>query len=95
MDRQLKADIVATVRKSLMEAMETYDERWLTSKQISEYIGCLTERWLRDNGEMLPRTRMEWTDSQGQRHASSWMYPLHRLQAMIADGRIKSLQKAI
>lgn len=95
MDRQLKADIVATVRKSLMEAMETYDERWLTAKQISEYIGCLTERWLRDNGEMLPRTRMEWTDSQGQRHASSWMYPLHRLQAMIADGRIKSLQKAI
>ena len=95
MDRQLKADIVATVRKSLMEAMETYDERWLTANQISEYIGCLTERWLRDNGEMLPRTRMEWTDSQGQRHASSWMYPLHRLQAMIADGRIKSLQKAI
>lgn len=93
MDKQLRAEIVATVKRSLMEAMETYDERWLTDEQIGEYIGVLSKRWLRDHGDLLPRTRGEWTDSNGGRHATSWMYPLHRIQAMIADGRIKELRK--
>jgi hypothetical protein len=94
MDRQLKAEIVATVRRSVAEAMEVYYERWLTAKEIGEHISILSERWLRDNGDMLPRTRMEWTDQEGRQHTSSWIYPLHRLQAMIDDGRIKSLRKA-
>ena len=95
MDRQLRAEIVATVKRSLQEAMETYDERWLTDEQICEYIGVMSKRWLRDHGDILPRTRMEWTDSKGGKHASSWLYPLHKIQAMIADGRIKELKEAI
>ena len=95
MDRQLRTEIVATVKRSLQEALETYDERWLTDEQIGEYIGCLSKRWLRDHGDILPRTRMEWTDSKGGKHASSWLYPLHKIQAMIADGRIKELKEAI
>jgi hypothetical protein len=40
---------------------------------------------------MLPRTQVEWEDSKGA-HATSYLYPLHQIQAMVADGRIKELK---
>ncbi len=92
MDRQLKAEIVATVKRSVAEAMEVYQERWITDKEMSEHISVMTQRWLRDHGDMLPRTQVEWTDKQGIGHATSYLYPLHKIQAMIADGRIKNLK---
>ena len=91
MDRLLRAEIVATVKRSVMEAMETYDERWLTAKELGSYISVMTARWLQDHGDLLPRTQIEYTDAEG-RHSSSWLYPLHRIQAMMADGRIKELK---
>ena len=93
MDRQLKAEIVATVKRSVAEAMEVYQERWITDKEMSQYVSVMTQRWLREHGEMLPRTPIEWTDRHGKRHATSYLYPLHRIQAMIADGRIKNLKE--
>ena len=93
MDRQLKAEIVATVKRSVAEAMEVYQERWITDKEMSQYISVMTQRWLRDHGDILPRTPIEWTDKHGTRHATSYLYPLHQIQAMIADGRIKELKE--
>ena len=53
----------------------------------------MTQRWLRDHGDMLPRTPIEWTDKKGERHSTSYLYPLHQIQAMMADGRIKELKE--
>ena len=92
MDKQLKAEIVATVKRSVAEAMEVYSERWITDKEMSQYISVMTQRWLRDHGDMLPRTPIEWTDKKGEIHTTSYLYPLHQIQAMIADGRIKDLK---
>ena len=92
MDKTFRMELVNEVRLSVMRAMETYDERWLTDEQLSEHIGIMTKRWLREHGDMLPRTRVNWTDGNGQQHTSSWMYPLHRIQAMIEDGRINRLK---
>ena len=91
-DKAFRMELVNEVRLSVMKAMETYDERWLTDEQLSEHIGIMTKRWLREHGDMLPRTRVNWTDGKGQQHTSSWMYPLHRIQAMIEDGRISRLK---
>ena len=93
MDRQLKAEIVVTVKRAVAEAMEVYQERWITDKEMSHYVSVMTQRWLREHGEMLPRTPIEWTDRHGKRHATSYLYPLHRIQAMITDGRIKNLKE--
>ena len=93
MDRQLKTEIVATVKRSVAEAMEVYSERWITDKEMSQYISVMTQRWLRDHGDMLPRTPIEWADKKGARHATSYIYPLHLIQTMIADGRIKELKE--
>ena len=92
MDRQLKAEIIATVKRSVAEAMEVYQERWITDKEMSQYISVLTQRWLRDHGDMLPRQQPTWKDKNGVEHSTSYLYPLHQIQAMIADGRIKNLK---
>ena len=92
MDKLLKAELVATVERTVRQAMECYAERWVTADVLSQYVGVMTKRWLQDHGDMLPRTPIEWTDQNGIRHTSSFMYPLHRIQSMIADGRIKELK---
>ena len=92
MDKQTKTEIKAVVREAIQEAMEVYEERWLTDTQMEQYVSVMTQRWLRDHGDLLPRTQVEYTDAAG-RHSSSWLYPLHRIQAMMADGSIKELRK--
>lgn len=94
MDKQTKVEIKAVVRDAIREAMECYEERWLTDREMSQYISVMTQRWLRDHGDLLPRTPIEWTDKQGARHTTSYLYPLHRIQAMMADGRIKELRES-
>ena len=93
MDKQTKVEIKVTVSNAIKEAMECYNERWLTDRELVQYISVMTKRWLREHGEMLPRTPIEWTDRHGKRHATSYLYPLHRIQAMITDGRIKNLKE--
>ena len=90
MDKLLRAEIIATVQRVQMEANEMYDERWLTDEKLCVYIGVFTKRWLKDNGHLLPRTRAEWSDSKGE-HKTAWVYPLHKIQRMIASGDIKRL----
>ena len=94
MDKQTKVEIKVVVRDAIREAMECYEERWLTDREMSQYISVMTQRWLRDHGEMLPRTPIEWTDKRGARHTTSYLYPLHRIQAMMTDGRIKELKES-
>ena len=88
----LEAKIIAAVTKVAQQHYQVNEERWLTAEQLSEYVGVFTKRWLQDHGDMLPRTPIEWTDKKGARHSTSYLYPLHQIQAMIADGRIKNLK---
>ena len=94
-DAATRDAITSATREAVREAMEIYNERWLTDRELVQYISVMTQRWLREHGEMLPRTPIEWTDSLGKRHATSYLYPLHRIQAMIADGRIKELKQTV
>ena len=93
MDKQTKTEMKVVIRETIQEAMEVYEERWLTDREMSQYVSVMTKRWLQDHGEMLPRSPICWKDKKGIIHTSSYLYPLHRIQAMIADGRIKQLQE--
>lgn len=93
MEKQLRVEIVAEVKRSVENAMEVYNEVWLTDDLLADHISLMTKRWLRDHGDMLPRTPIEWTDKKGAKHSSSYLYPLHRIQAMMNDGRIKELRQ--
>ena len=92
MDARLRAEILQEVRKAMMEV----NERWVTADVLCEHVGTLTKRWLKDHGQMLDRTRVEWNepDENGNmKHVVSkeWLYPLHRIQTWIATGKIKEL----
>ena len=87
MDKVLRAEILAEVRKAMMEV----NERWVTADVLCEHIGSLTKRWLKDHGQMFDRTRIEWDDADGH-HSQAWLYPLHKIQTWIATGKIKELK---
>lgn len=88
----LEAKIIAAVEKVAKQHYEVYEERWVTAEELCQHVGLMSERWLRENGYLLPRTPMGWKDKNGEEHTSKqYMYPLHRILAMVEDGRIKRL----
>ena len=74
-----EAKVLAVIRK----AMRTYNEKWVTADIIEQHVSTLTERFLKDHGQMFNRTRVEWMDKDGKRH------PQEALSASrdIGDGR--------
>ena len=84
-----EAKVLAVIRK----AMKTYGEKWVTADVVQEHVGTLTERFLKDHGQMFNRTRVIWRDADGTEHQQGWLYPLHEILEMIEDGRIKELQE--
>ena len=87
--KALEAKIVEVIRRAMM----TYCEKWVTAEVLCEHVGTLTPRFLKDHGQMFNRTRVEWTDKNGEQHAQAWLYPLHEILAMVEDGRIKELRE--
>ena len=59
--------------------------------QLCQHVEVLTPEWLKRNGSCFNRTRAEWTDTEGKKHQTSWVYPLHEIILMLQDGRIKEL----
>ena len=94
MDRLLRAEIIATVRQTMMEVMEGADEVWLKPKQLLEQFGMLSQEWLDRNGELLPReyASVIWPD--GDEKFTRWAYPKHKINRMIQEGKLKGLVKA-
>ena len=71
-----EAKVLAVIRK----AMRTYNEKWVTADIIEQHVSTLTERFLKDHGQMFNRTRVEWMDKDGKRHPQASLSPLtHRL----------------
>lgn len=91
MDKKLKEEIVATVLKAQMEAAEMYNERYVTGAELCKQISMFTPNWLENFGWKLPRERIEVTDDAGKLRATRWGYPLHAIQRMIAEGRMRRM----
>lgn len=87
MDRVLRQEIVREFRQQMTEL----NERYVTAETLCQHIEVLTPEWLKRHGSCLNRTRAEWTDTDGVRHQTSWVYPLHEIMMMAKDGRIKNL----
>lgn len=92
MDRTLRAEITGEVRTVLMEVLEGTREQWVSGEELSKQISCFSKGWLKIYGHTLPRTRAVVTDSKGKEHASSWTYPLHKIQRMMMENDVKFLK---
>lgn len=88
-DKNTRLEIADVVRRSIAEAYTIYNEVWVTGDELCKHIGCFKKDWLKNYGSALPRTQ---AIVDGEEHKTSWVYPLHKIQAMMADGRIKNLK---
>lgn len=83
MDRVLRAEIVAEVKRATAEALEVYNERYLTADQLCDQFAMITKDWLKNHGERLPRTHLPGSNR--------WAYPQHKIARMVADGSINQI----
>jgi hypothetical protein len=92
MDRLLRAEIVAEVRRAMEEMNETYNEQWVSGKELCKQVQCITASFLDEYGQTLPRERGRvWKDGIAVR-TTGWVYPLHRIKRMIARSELKELR---
>lgn len=91
MDRLLRAEIVAEVRQAQMELAEIYREEWVTADRLSERLGMFSTAWLKRYGYLLPRERAEVVEG-AEMHATRWAYPLHKIQRLLMEGRLKGMK---
>lgn len=91
LDVETREAIAAAVREAQMEAAEMYNEKYVTGAELCKQISMFSANWLENYGWKLPRERIEVTDDSGERRVTRWGYPLHHIQRMIAEGRLRSL----
>jgi len=89
MDRILRAEIVAEVKRSMTEILEVANEQWITGEELCKRFQMFSPGWLKAYGDRLPRQRAEVHDD-GMK-ASRWAYPMHKIARMIQNGTIKEL----
>ena len=90
-DRQLRKDIAAEVAMAVRETLAQMEERWLTGKQLCEHFAIAPE-WLKEYGETLPREVLIVETLDGKKHSSTYKYPMHKINQMIMDGKMKHLK---
>ena len=91
LDKETRDAIAAAIKEAQIEAVEVYHERYVTGKELCNQIAMFSPNWLENFGWKLPRERIEVTGDDGETRVTRWGYPLHQIQRMIAEGRMRSL----
>ncbi len=95
MDSKLRAMVANEVRQGMERYMETYNERYVSAKELSEQFSMFTPEFVKRYGRLLPRARVSVTDADGTVHHSGWGYARNKIARMIADGSIENLANSI
>ena len=91
LDKETREAIASAVREAQIEAAEIYEEKYVTGKELCRQIAMFSTNWLENFGWKLPRERIIVTDEDGETRVTRWGYPLHQIQRMIAEGRMRNL----
>ena len=91
LDKETRDAIAEAVKVAQMEAAETYNEKYVTGKELCQQIAMFSPNWLENFGWKLPRERIEVTDDSGERRVTRWGYPLHHIQRMIKEGKFRNM----
>lgn len=92
MDKLLRAEIVGEVKRILIDILEGSKEQWVSGDELGKHISCFTPNWLKMYGRSLPRTRAIVSCKDGSSHQTGFIYPLHKIQRMVATNQVKSLK---
>ena len=93
MDKLLRIEIVAEVRKAMEDVNEMYQEEWLTKEQLCEQFPMFTPSWIKTFGEKsgMPRERVTVAMEDGSGVRSRFMYPKHKINRLIAEGYFRNI----
>ena len=91
LDKETREAIASAVREAQIEAAEIYEEKYVTGKELCRQIAMFSTNLLENFGWKLPRERIIVTDEDGETRVTRWGYPIHQIQRMIAEGRMRNL----
>ena len=91
LDKETLEAITSAVKEAHIKIAEVYHERYVTGKELCQQIAMFSPNWLENFGWKLPRERIEVTGDDGETRVTRWGYPLHQIQRMIAEGRMRSI----
>lgn len=91
-DKDTRNAIADVVKQAQMEANELYNERYVTANELCNQIAMFTKNWLDVYGHKLPRERITVTGDDGKSRSTRWGYPLHAIQRMIAEGKLRNIR---
>ena len=91
MDKMLRAEIIAEVRRAMADSLEIYREQWVTGDELTKQVQFFSKSWLKTYGSSLPRERATVMGDDGETHSTGWCYPLNRIRRMVAQGQLKEL----
>ena len=92
LDRQMRMEIAEQVAMAVRDTLSKIEERWLTADDLCKQFGMISKEWLKEYGDTLPRQRVTVVHMDGTIHRTRWAYPMHEINQMIIDGRVKHLK---
>lgn len=95
LDRNTRADILATVRRAAIEILEGPQENWITADEVSKMFSFFNKEWMKKYSYLLPRKRVEVTDKNGVITRSRWYYSRNRILRMVRENDILRFEDLI
>lgn len=92
LDRQMRREIAEQVAIAVRDTLAKIEERWLTADELCKQFGMISKEWLKEYGDTLPRERIIVEKLDGAKARTRWGYPMHEINRMIMDGRVKHLK---
>lgn len=88
LDKNTRADLIATVKRVAIEILEGPQENWITADEVSQLFPFFSKEWMKKYAYLLPRKRVEVTDRNGVITKSRWYYSRNRILRMVRDNDI-------
>ena len=95
LDRNSRADLMATVRRAAIEILEGPQEEWITADEVSKRFPFFNKEWMKKYGYLLPRKRVEVMDKKGSITKSHWYYSRNKILRMVRDNDILRFEELI
>ena len=92
LDRQMRREISEQVAMAVRDTLSKIEERWLTADELCKHFGMFNKEWLKEYGDTLPRERVTVEHADGTSHKTRWAYPMHVINQLIMDGKVKHLK---
>lgn len=88
---ELDAETREAILETIREANEMYNEVYLNATELCKRISMFSPSWLEEYGWKLPREQVSVKSKDGMIRRTRWGYPLHQIQRMIAEGRLRDM----